>query len=105
MSTNELSEVKGGPHEQSSQRGEVEKLDLEKIVDRYNQVFEETVRQIITELKKDCETYAELEKKLLQFERDLYWRRETREKMEPLLLRLKSYVEKEKNDLPITNRP
>ncbi|HZK83333.1 MAG TPA: hypothetical protein VFC58_01375 [Desulfosporosinus sp.] len=79
-------------------------MDLEKIVDKYNQVFEETVSQIISELKKDCKTYAELQKKLLQFERDLHWRRETREKMEPLLHGLRIYVEKEKNDLLITNR-
>jgi len=86
------------------QREEAEKLDLEKIVDRYSQVFEETVSQIISELKKDCETYAQLEKKLSQFERSLYWQRETREKVEPLLLRLKSCIEEEKNDLLITNR-
>ena len=82
----------------------MEKLDLEKIVDKYNQVFEETVIQIISELKKDCKTYVELQKKLIQFERDLNWRRETRGKMEPLLHGLRIYVEKEKNDLLITNR-
>ena len=79
-------------------------MDLEKIVDEYNQVFEETVSQIISELKKDCETYAELQKKLLQFERNFNWQRETQKKMEPLLHGLRIYIEKEKNDLLITNR-
>lgn len=79
-------------------------MGLEKALAKYDQASKEAVKEIITELKKRCKDYGELNAKLNQFERDVLWGPETKNMVTPLFQRMKDFLEEEKNGLPLTNR-
>lgn len=64
------------------------------------------LKSFIDQLKKDCNTYGEVLKKLNKYEKEIsYINSEQREIKIVFIQYVRSLLNKEMNDLPLTNRP
>lgn len=76
---------------------------LKEIIDKYDRATTEMSEAIISELKKDCKNYGELEKQMAKFRGFVHWEI-NKIKAESLLALLDLSIQTEKNDLLMTNR-
>lgn len=83
----------------------MEKNKLEEICNKYVESTNEILKEFMEELKKDCKSYKEVKGKLSRIEKEIKWSNGD-EKI--LRLVIASYanrlLDKEMNDLPLTNR-
>lgn len=74
------------------------------ILNECNDFEEESALKIIDEVKKNSANYGEVENKLRDLVRDLFHLSLNREKYQHIIKMVFKNLNKEKNDLPVTNR-
>ncbi|SHJ65374.1 hypothetical protein SAMN05444401_3583 [Clostridium amylolyticum] len=77
---------------------------MQCILESYNKATNKAVEEIIQELKSDCKTYKQVESEMNAFKKKAMYQYINQEKYEYLFSLARKVLEKEKNDLPITNR-
>lgn len=81
---------------------------LKEIFDGYDKAINQVSKEIVAELKIDSKTYEEADRKMNLFEKEIVYNNLNSQNHKYLLIYLIAYVkellEKEKNDLPLTNR-
>lgn len=70
----------------------------------YDNEIQKIANKIIEALKSETTTYKELEIKLNEFKREVYFKYTAKEKYNYLFTSIKKSIEAQKNDLPLTNR-
>ncbi|WP_238905662.1 hypothetical protein [Clostridium sp. YIM B02506] len=81
-------------------------LKLESIYAELNSFTNEKAEELIKELKINCSTYKELYSKLELFDKQIRFTRDSNKFVNAALIaESKRLLDKEVNDLPLTNRP
>ena len=78
---------------------------VESILDKHCEHIEETAKEIVKELKQECETYGDSDNAINRMERDIRWDYSNAGKYESLINEIKRLVEDEKNNLKISKEP
>lgn len=76
--------------------------NLRGILDAYDRATDRTIEEIINELKRNSQTYKQVESKLMRFKKEIQF--EHPNKYSHLFSEILKLLEEEKNDLPLTNR-
>lgn len=64
------------------------------------------LKSFIDQLKKDCNTYGEVLKKLNKYEKEISYINSEQQEIKIVFIQyVRSLLNKEMNDLPLTNRP
>lgn len=77
-------------------------MSVEKILDEYAEQNANAAQNLKSELMKDCKTFADVDRNLRHLKWSIRWN--DGNKYENLLKDVEQLIEKEKNDLPLTNR-
>lgn len=81
---------------------------LKEIFDSYDKTIGQVSKELINELKSESKTYGEVYKKINLFEKEIIYNNFKSQNYKFTLLvfnYIKEVLDKEKNDLPLTNRP
>lgn len=83
----------------------MEKNKLEAICNKYVESTNEILKEFMEELKKDCKSYKEVKDKLDRIEKEFIWSGGNEKMLNIAIISYaKSLLDKEMNDLPLTNR-
>jgi len=81
---------------------------LKEIFDKYDKATDQVSKEFIDELKNDSKTYGDIYKKLSLFEKGIVYNNSKSQGHKLLICFFLGYIkellDKEKNDLPLTNR-
>ena len=75
-----------------------------KILENFDEVINTTAQEILSELKGDCKTYKEVQKKIKLLNKNIIWTYGLEGKYKYLIDQVQELLNKEMNDLPLTNR-
>lgn len=79
--------------------------DLKEILSRYVESTNETSKEFMGELKKDCKSYKEVKEKLSRLQKEIIWSCGDEKSLNiALILYAASLLDKEMNDLLPINR-
>lgn len=83
----------------------MEKNKLEEICNKYVEFTNEILKEFMEELKKDCKSYKEVKDKLDRVKKEFLWFGGNEIMLNIAIIQYaKSLLDKEMNDLPLTNR-
>ena len=77
-------------------------MGLEKILENFDEVINTTAQEILNEIKKDSKSYEEVKNKIKLLEKEIAW--QSGDQCQSLFNQVKSLLNQEMNDLPLTNR-
>jgi hypothetical protein len=78
---------------------------LKDILDKYDEAIEKISKEFISELKNNCKTYGDVYKELKRFDKEIKYNYSDEVCKNTIFITyVDSLIEKEKNDLQVTNR-
>lgn len=79
-------------------------MEYKKLLNEYDDATQTTAEKIIASLKANCSTYGDLQRKFNQLKEAINFTYGLSGEYSSLLVKLEFLINKEKNDLPLTNR-
>lgn len=77
--------------------------DIENELEQFSQTKRQVENSILSKLKNECNTYKELEDKLKDCKRQLFYYKEKEREYAEVFVEIEKVIEKEKSNLQITN--